>query len=480
MNQIYTKFYNSAKIIPVLLGICFFADSMFGQSTYTEYFMSSSYFKTSLNPALRPTKGYIGIPGLTNISAGYQTNAFVLDHFLFPATGENGKTGLFLNENVSYDQFMKGISELNYLNLDINETLLGFGFYAGETFLSFDAGLRINAEFDIPKEVFGFLKQGITLDGADKVYDFGNIRADAIAYGQIGLGISFPLLDKSLLIGIKTKVLLGMANGRAGLDKLKLNVGKDEWSASEMQASIQTTFNGLKPKYNENGNFSGFETSNLSFPSINGYGLGLDLGATFKPGCFLNDKNSPLNNFTISLAATDLGFINWNKENTLYLATDPTDPIIITGNKEIDFENAGDIFDDLENEFKDLYNFTEKPDAIDGKTHLKAKLNWGIEYAFSKHINAGVLSTTYYNSAKAISEFTIGGAIRPVNGIEAGISYSFAYGHFQTVGLSLHLGSFFYIAGDYLFPETNSMFLPVSAKAFNLQFGLAIPIGKKH
>jgi hypothetical protein len=470
------QLYNHTKIIFALFGISFFISSAFGQSAHTEYFMSSSYFKTSFNPALRPTRGYIGIPGLTNISLGYRTNTFALDNFLYPGVGENGKTGLFLNENVSYDQFMSGISDQNYLNLDLNETLLGFGFYVGNAFLTFDASLKVNAEVNIPKDVFDFLKKGVALDGSDKIYDLSGVSADAIAYGQIGLGGSFPLLDNSLLLGAKVNVLLGIANGRASLDEMKLNIGKDRWSVTGTQASIQTALKGLKPRYNYENRFDGFDSDDVAI-GVNGFGVGFDLGAAFKLGYLVEDKASFLNNFTVSAAVTDLGFINWDKANSLYLATDPKD-IPISGDKEISFENSENIFADLEESFKDAYNFKEKPNEIEGKTNLKAKFNWGIEYAFSKKINVGLLSTTWLNSTKAISEYTVGGAIKPIRGVEAGLSYSFIYGGFQTFGLSLHLGSFFYIASDYVFPKTNSMFIPVSAKALNVQVGFAIPIGK--
>ncbi|MDR1631821.1 MAG: DUF5723 family protein [Dysgonamonadaceae bacterium] len=469
------QLYSHTKIILALLGASFFIHSAFGQSAHTEYFMSSSYFKTSLNPALRPSRGYIGIPVLTNISVGYRTNTFALDNFLFPGVGENGKTGLFLNENVSYDQFMNGISDQNYLNLDLNETILGFGFYAGNAFLTVDASLRINAGINIPKDVFDFLKKGVTLDGNDKTYDLSNVSLDAIAYGQIGLGGSFSLLDNSLLLGVKVNALLGLANGLINLDKMKLNIRRDQWSVTETQASIQLAMKGLKPKYNEeDGRFDGFDSDDVAI-GVNGFGLGFDLGAALKLGCLAGNKSSFLDNLTVSAAVTDLGYIKW--DNSLYLATNPTD-IIISGDKEISFENSENIFADLEDSFKDAYDFKEKPDKIEEKTNLNAKFNWGIEYAFSKNVHVGFLSTTHFNSIKTISEYTVGGAIRPVDGLEAGLSYSFIHGGFQTVGLSLHLGPFFYIASDYVFPKTNSMFIPVSAKALNLQIGLAIPIGK--
>lgn len=470
------QLYHYTKTLLVLLGVSFSAGSTFGQSANTEYFLSSSYAKISLNPALRPTRGYIGIPGLTDYSVGYRTNSFALDNFLFPGADGNGKSSLFLHENISYDQFMKGISAQNYLNFDLNETLLGFGFYVGEAFVTFDASLRVNAETNVPRDVFSFLKKGAAFDGNGETYDFGGLSTDATAYGQVGLGGSYPLLDNALLVGAKVKVLAGLAYGRTGLDRMKLNIGKDKWWVTEAHSSMQLAMKGVKPQYDDEGRFDGLDLDDIA-AGMNGFGLGVDLGAAFKPGYFLDD-NSFLNNFTVSAAVTDLGFISWNKANSLYLAADSED-ITISGDKEISFDNSDDLFDDLEDSFKDAYDFKEKPEGMKSKTGLKARFNWGIEYTFPKeNINVGLFSTTRFNSTKAVSEYTIGGAVMPFRGLEAGLSYSFIHGGFQTVGLSLHLGSFFYIASDYVFPKTNSMFIPVSARALNLQVGFAIPIGK--
>ncbi|MDR0427376.1 MAG: DUF5723 family protein, partial [Dysgonamonadaceae bacterium] len=374
MKQSHIELFKCARTLFVLFGICGFIHSATGQSANTEYFMSSSYTKTALNPALRPSKGYIGVPGLTNISLGYRTNTFVLNHFLFQGAGENQKTGLFLNENVSYDQFMKGISDRNYFNLDLDLTVLGFGFYAGDAFLSFDASLRADMEMNVPKDFFSFLKRGLSLGGADnKEYNFGNISLDGIVYGQIGLGGSYPFLDNSLLIGTKVKMLSGLMNGRVSLDQMRLNIGRDVWSVSDMQTSMQFVAKGIKPKYDGSGKFDGLDSDDFSFTS-NGFGFGLDLGATFKPGYFLEDKSSFLNNFTVSMAVTDLGFINWNKSSSVYLATDPSGPIVITGDKEINFENSKNLFGDLSDAFGDAFDLKEKPDAIEGKTGLKARL----------------------------------------------------------------------------------------------------------
>ncbi|MDR0732868.1 MAG: DUF5723 family protein [Dysgonamonadaceae bacterium] len=474
------QLYNHTKFILALLGAYFFIGSTFGQ-THTEYLLSTSYVKSSMNPALRPQNGYIGIPGLTNFSLGYRTNTFILENFLFPGKGEDGKTALFLHKDVDYKQFMKGVSKQNFLDLDFNATLLGFGFYAGDAFLTFDASLRANAEMTIPKTFFDFMKN-LALDENGKDYNLAGVSADATAFGQIGVGGSYPFFDNTLLVGAKVKVLLGLANARLKMDRMKLHIGKDNWSAMEMQTSIQVAMKGLKAKYNEaEGKFEGFDADKVAV-DVNGFGFGFDVGASFNPSYFMEDETSFLNNFTVSAAVTDLGFINWNKANNLCLVTNPNETVVIMGDRAISTDGSEEVFSDFGDAFKDVYNFTDIPpkEQQNRNTGLKAKLNWGIEYAFpEEHINVGLVSTTAFNWGKTVSEYTVGGAIKPIEAVEAGLSYSFVYGGFQTFGLSLHLGSFFYIASDYILPETNSSFIPVSSKAFNVQMGFVVPIGRQ-
>jgi hypothetical protein len=440
--------------------------------------MTTSYARSSFNPALKPSRGYVGIPGITNFSGGYRTNTFTLDRFLFPGLGSEGKTALFLNQNVSYNQFMRGISDLNYMDLDLNETLLGMGFYVGKNFFTFDASLRVHGDINVPRDVFSFLKRGVTFDGTDRTYNLSNLSVDAIAYGQIGAGAAIPLFDNHLVLGVKAKILLGIADGRAHVDRMNINIHNDEWSITDTRSTLQLGLRGLKPRYDSDGYFDGLNADDVSYFPANGSGWGLDFGATFRPGIFAGDKHPFFQRLTLSAAITDLGVIHWNRSTILSLTSEP---ITLTGNKEISFDDSEDIFSDFTQSMKELYNFHETPETLRDKTTLKARFNWGIDYAFpSKEIHVGLLSTTRFNARKAVTEYTLGASMQPIKEFEAGLSYSFSYAHFQSLGLSIHLGPIFFFSGDYLLPRINSYFVPVSAHAFNWQCGVVIPIGKKH
>jgi hypothetical protein len=474
------NFFNTIKTGLFFLVICFSLHSVVGQSTNTEYFMTTSFAKTSLNPAKRPEKGYIGIPGLTNVFVDYKTNTLNLDHFLFPGAGTNGKTALYLHDNVSYAEFMKGISDNNYLSTDINATLLGFGFYTGDLFLSFDVSARADATINLPKGLFDFTKKGLALENEEgSIYDFSHVGADVKAYTQIGVGGSYPVLNNSLVLGAKIKILLGIGNGHFDLDHIHLGLERDNWRIAS-QASLQAVAPGLQAVYDEDGKFKEFNMDGAS-SIINGSGFGFDLGATFQPGNYFDFTGDMafMDNVTFSAALTDVGFISWNKKS-ISLATDYTEQVLIGKEREpINPDETEDVLDDLEDYFNDAIALREV--SKNNRSGLGAKLNWGVEYALlDNKLNVGFLNSTLFNSVKTVSEFTIAGAYRPVSGVEAGLSYSFLHSGFKTFGLALHLGSIFYIAGDYIIPHVNSDFIPTTSKAINIQFGFAIPIGSKH
>ena len=477
MNK--ANLFSDIKTFYITIGLCITFHSILAQSTNTEYFMSTSFAKTSINPAKRPESGYIGIPGLTNISVDFKTNTLNLNHFLFPGVGENGKTGLFLNENVSYNDFMKNISSKNYLGLNMNATLLGCGwFYTNDLFLSFDLSTRVNAGVNIPKDFFDFAKKGLSTDKDGETYDLSDLKTNVNAFTQIGFGGSYLIMDRSLVVGSKLKILLGHAYADLQIEDLRIDINNDLWTVTT-QASGNILAPKLQVGYSQTGSLNHLDFGG-SFSLFNGWGLGLDLGATFKPGDYFNftDELDWLYPLTISAALTDIGFISWNTSKMTSFATNPTE-IIVTGDHTISIDEPTDFFKEIKNTVHDIIAFypVNYPGIISG---LGCRLNWGLEYAFmDDQMNAGFLNTVYFNPAKTISEFTIAGAYRPANVVELGLSYSFVHSSFQTIGFALHLGPGFYIASDYIIPYVNSSFLPTSSKALNIQLGGVIPIGNK-
>ena len=63
------------------------ADSASAQSR-TSYFMEGSYFRTDLNPALAPTRGYIALPGISGVGLDVPNNFLSVDNFIYQKDGQ--------------------------------------------------------------------------------------------------------------------------------------------------------------------------------------------------------------------------------------------------------------------------------------------------------------------------------------------------------------------------------------------------------
>ena len=473
---------NNISIIILMIGAVCFLQPLMAQSTNTEYFMKSAESKTSLNPALRPEQGYIGVPFLSNLYFDYKTNTFNLDHFLFPG---NPQAKTFLHEDITAEQFLSKISNNNYLTADFSYTLAALGFYKGKGFWSVDLGIKSFADINIPYDLFKFAKQGFTTSAGDRIegYDLKNIRASVNAYAELGVAHSRPFLNNKLIVGLKAKLLLGLANMNLNVKRLSMNTGSDLWTI-ESEAMMEASLPGYKPDYDENGVFNGF-TDNGGFGGLAGYGLGFDLGATYKLSGIIDNKL--MDRFTISAALTDLGFIHWSSGSSMYLGTKPS-KTTIAGNYEINFgsseNNLGDQFSAIKDTLQNALNLVETGKTGGRATGLRMNMNWGLEYEIIKNkLSAGILSTTHFNPSHTVTEVTMAGTYKPVRWFEAGLSYSFVHSNFNTFGLALNFvpskGVHLFLASDYVIPHVNSDYIPTTSKALNFQFGISIPMGGK-
>ena len=473
--------YKNIRFIFLVVGISLFLSPATAQTTNVGYFMKSQHSKTSLNPALRPEQGYIGLPGFSNLFVDFKTNTFNLEHFIYPWYP---KARTFLHEDITPEQFLNKISDNNYFDFDVSYTIASVGFYNESGFWTIDLGTRVFSSANVPYDVFKFAKQGLMTSDGEPVsnYNLKNIRGTATGYIELGVGHSRPFLDDKLVVGLKAKVLFGIANMDFNVKKLTMNTGENQWSI-ESEAVLKGSLPGFKPKYDEDGIFNGFEENGSA--GLSGFGLGFDLGATYKLSGIMDDEI--LDKFTFSAALTDIGFISWGKKSSMYLATNPT-KTVLTGNYDISFgsddNSLGDQFNSIGDTLKNAVNLVDTYKNGGQTTALRVNMNLGLEYEFiANKLSAGILSTTRFNPSHAVTEFTLAGVYKPVDWFETGLSYSFVHSNFKTIGLALNIvpakGFNMFFASDYIIPHVNSDFIPTSSKALNFQLGFSIPLGNK-
>jgi hypothetical protein len=280
-------------------------------------------------------------------------------------------------------------------------------------------------------------------------------------------------IDEQWRVGGKFKVLFGIGQAEAKADRLRITMNDDVWAIdadTRLNASVgNTSWEYEDAHLNAPDGRRRVDGIDEVKPGMNGFGLGLDLGATYK----LDDD------WQFSATLTDLGFISWN--NTLQASSrgtyqfDGFDEFYAGGNGEkigTQFEQIGD---DLEELFS-LYD--------DGKgsktTALSTTLNLGGEYTLPSYRNftAGLLYSGRFAGLYSYHSVTLAANVRPVSWFEASLNTSVtstgmglgAYLGFQTKGFNV------FIASDRIPGAVSKEYIPLNSTNANVAFGINFPL----
>lgn len=449
-----------------LLGV----NALTAQQIRTSYFMDKATVRTSLNPAFRPARGFVGIPGIGSVFASYASNGVALDDLFYP---RDGRLVTFMDASVEAGPFLDKLKRNNQINADFSLDVLSAGWFAGSGFWTVGLGVKGSVSGNVPKSLFEFMKLGSGPDGAS--YDVRDLHVYADSYIDLSVGYSRPINDR-LTVGGRYKFLVGAANADMYFDELHAVTGGDLWritSSGRMAASVK----GLTPTFakdNEGREYiDGFDYDS---PGVAGYGSAIDLGASYKI----------LDNLTVSGAVLDLGFISWSRNATTRgVASGSFDfdgfdlPI---GEQDTPGNSVQDQLDDLTDNLQDLFHFTQE-ESRSRTTMLRSTINLGVEYTLAENrVGFGLLSSTRFFKPKAYTELTLSVNYRPVWWFAGTLSYSFVHSSFKTFGFALNFSPSwinFFIGSDYMFTKVTPQFMPVKAHAANLYFGLSVPIGPR-
>lgn len=421
----------------------------------TAYFMEGSTFRSQLNPAFAPLRGYVNIPALGGLQISTGGN-LALDKMLYP---RDGRLVTLLDSSVSASDALSGLEADNILGLDTRINVIGVGAFRRDhkSFWSFDLNVRLDMDNDLPYSFFEFVKLG-------KEGSIRNLGFASEAYAEAAFSYSFPLLNDRLYIGVRGKLLAGLFRAQVGYDRFDVTLRSDRW-AVDTEGSFDISAAGVELA--EDADPASFEPGDIDFSPKKpaGYGFAVDFGATY----------DILPNLQASLAVTDLGFISWGKNNTL--SGRSTEQLEFTGVTIPDdgTEPAPDF--DLE-----MLKFARQDGA--GSTHmLRASINAGIEYEVWRHkIGLGLLYTARIREYKTLHNITASVNFHPVRWFTFTGSYSVIDNRGGAVGLGLNLCPGwinFFLATDVLLVKHTPQWIPVKQSNMNFTLGIGVPIGKR-
>ena len=425
----------------------------------TAYFMEGSYFRTDMNAALAPTRGYIMLPVAGHLGVDFSNNFLSVNNLFFK---RDGQLYTFMSDRVSADDFLRNIPNKGKLSANVNTSIIGFGAHTKKLFWSFGLNLRSNTEITLSKDMFVALK-----NLSNGFYDLGDTHISNREYLEAVLGFAIPIKE-FMTFGFRVKGLVGLVDLSMQAEKMYLDINEN-YVRAEMLGHIRGNSPIFNNHYTPGSPFSVdglLQTDYMqALKNIKSWGLGLDFGFEFR---FLEDR------LRVSVGVNDLGFMNWNGCTT----------VNALGSAGFSFEGI-----DLETtEPKADGKFEAIMDKPSGSylSRLSCSLNAGIEYNILKnHIAFGLLSHTEFCQNFNRTELTASVNFRIGRWLSTSVSHTFLNGNQPGVlgwALNIHpTGFHLFLGADFIdtrFAVYNTIPVPKMMTSANVYVGVGFNLGK--
>ena len=426
----------------------------------TAYFMEGSYFRTDMNAALAPTRGYIKLPAIGGLGVDFGNNYLSVNNLFYK---RDGGIYTFMHNGVSADEFLGKLGNKGKLSVNLNTSILGFGAHTKKLFWSFGLNLRSNTEITLSKDMFSALK-----NLSNGYYDLGDTHISNREYIEAALGFAIPIKE-FMTFGFRAKGLVGIADLSMQMDKMYLDINENAVRA-ELMGGIRGNCPMFTPNYVVGSEFSvdGIMQQDImqALKNIKSWGLGIDFGFEFS---FLDDH------LKVSVGVNDLGFIKWYGNTT----------INAEGNAHFTYKgfNLTTNEADMDGGFEAVM---AKPEGS-YTTRLSCSLNGGVEYnILNNWIAFGVLSHTEFCQNFTRTELTASVNFRIMRWLSTSFSHTFLNGNQPGVlgwALNIHPTGFnLFLGADFIdtrFAVYNQKIpIPKMMSSANVYVGLGFNLGK--
>lgn len=430
------------------------------QDLRTGFLSDQFYYRHNINPAIENDSNYMSFPFLGNINVDMMGNfgyeELVRDNPLYPDRSNKKKTS-FLNPYLTNP--LNGFSSGdNKINGQLKLTLFSWGFKKWGGYNTLEVSERTSVNFSAPYKLFQF-----AADLANTTYDIGDVHVNAQSFAEIALGHSRQYDDR-LRVGVKAKVLLGVANADLDMKDVNANLTDEKrWTitANNMAHVSMAGFkyrSKTKEYNNKPGTYDYVNDADLGL-GISGFGLAVDAGAVY----VVNEE------LKVSAALQDLGAIIWTNDHQ---AANDAEAFVFDGFHDVSIDSSSpDVLDNKADnygdQFLDFANLRDKGDKGARLTGIGATVNAGAEYIVPTYraLKLGLLGTFRINGPYSWAEGRFIGNIKPVDWFDGSLSfavnsYTASFGflanfHFKKYNL--------FLGADRLVGKMSKEFIPLSS-----------------
>ena len=448
-----------------LLSIC--SLHAMAQQLNSAYFTNDYKFRHTMNPAYGNEQNYVSMPGFGNVNVSTMGNFgyedVIFDNPMFPSTSKDRLT-TFMNPYISTADALKGFnSGDNKILGDVSITVLSAGFKGFGGYNTVELNARTSFGVSMPYELFEFAK-----NTGNRTYNIGNISANGQAFAELAFGHSRQINEK-LRVGAKVKLLFGAGRGDVNIDNVKADLAADDkWTVSghaKSEVSVKGfTYKTEEKEYKEEGRgtYQYVNDVDVDGAGLGGFGLAFDLGGVYK----IN------NDFTVSAALLDLGFIKWSNN---MVAVNGGEEFVFNGFHDVavNEDHGGSTMsmqgDKYSDQLADFANLQDKGDEGGRTTGIGATLNLGCEYTLPvyRKITFGVLSSTRFRGDYSWTEARVSANWTPLKWIDGGVNMAFgSYRNSFGWVLNFHpKGYNFYVGMDHTLGKVSKEFIPLNSNA---------------
>ena len=437
------------------------------QQLNSAYFTNDYKFRHTMNPAYGNEQNYVSMPGFGNVNVSTMGNFgyedVIFDNPMFPSTSKDRLT-TFMNPYISTPDALKGFnSGDNKILGDVSITVLSAGFKGFGGYNTIELNARTSFGMSLPYELFEFAK-----NTGNRTYNIGNISANGQAFAELAFGHSRQINEK-LRVGAKVKLLFGAGRGDVNIDNVKADLAADDkWTVSghaKSEVSVKGfTYKTEEKEYKEEGRgtYQYVNDVDVDGAGLGGFGLAFDLGGVYK----IN------NDFTVSAALLDLGFIKWSNN---MVAVNGGEEFVFNGFHDVavNEDHGGSTMsmqgDKYSDQLADFANLQDKGDEGGRTTGIGATLNLGCEYTLPvyRKITFGVLSSTRFRGDYSWTEARVSANWTPLKWIDGGVNMAFgSYRNSFGWVLNFHpKGYNFYVGMDHTLGKVSKEFIPLNSNA---------------
>ena len=431
------------------------------QSLNSAFFTNDYKFRHTMNPAFGNDQSYVSIPALGNINVRTQGN-FGYDAIIKNNPNPYGDKTMttFLNPYIDVSTALDGFaSGNNRIVGNIGVTILSAGFKAWGGYNTLEINSKTHFGVSLPYELFAFAK-----DIGNRNYNIGDISLGAMSYAEIALGHSRQVSEE-LRIGAKLKVLLGVGRADVKMENVQAQLSDaNQWLISA-NATADVSMKGFTYKQKEKeykqkpGSYKYVDNVDVDGAGLSGFGLGVDLGATYK----LDDD------WNFSAALLDLGFISWSNDMQ---ARNLSNQFVFNGFHDVDIARHGGMresSDTYADQLAEFANLQDQGDQGGRTTGIGTTLNLGAEYILTvyRKLSFGLLSSTRLQGDYSWTEARLSANWTPLRWLDGGMSMGVgSFGASAGWLVNIHPKGFnFFVGMDHILGKQSKEGIPLSSNA---------------